>query len=656
MKRYVNLINTGILGLLLLIPSYASALNVGTDWTNTDKNLNTTGSITGDDITATGKITPSAEGVLYNQGGNNAVDTTIETKLSTQVVNISDWASLTTAITDISTDPISLVCNSIVTIPDGTSPTLLSNVTLEIKQGCNIKGVVGGGIETLVFNNAEVVSPDNVEWIGTDLVVTGLSGRVNTHWFSTSDTGAKINTALDASNNGVTIVVNPLDWFDKSYSTPIELIGTTATVEFPGVGDGTASYKAHYTGPDYAMWIGRSRMLVRGGFSIDFTGNGNTDVDGLVLTGSDSIVNDFISIAGALRYGIFVGSSTVAPYGNTFTGVVRISNSESDAIRFQNTGGGNPNTNTFSGRTVISNTLAAFPPESCTISQAAGVATVVHASHPYVEGDTVYISGAGDATYNGAHIVQSVLTDGSYTFTIDSTTASPATGTITATKLRVGVAFVDGYSNSFNSAYVQISAGNSFAVSADSGNPNTFNILNSETVNSILADTGTVQVGGGENFGLDPVNLNGGSTGNVDAAKNRAYFSMPYILMPQPAHHAYLESATTPGIYVTDGTGATAPFDEAGNIVIESTSIVTGGTTSKEWIVNFESDGGVRLRSSKSGAGVLVFEYQGSPIGSLTATPGSLSLNSLTTTGTYPMYIKRDTGTAGWQGLGTVYP
>jgi len=92
MKRYVNLINTGILGLLLLIPSYASALNVGTDWTNTDKNLNTTGSITGDDITATGKITPSAEGVLYNQGGNNAVDTTIETKLSTQVVNISDYS------------------------------------------------------------------------------------------------------------------------------------------------------------------------------------------------------------------------------------------------------------------------------------------------------------------------------------------------------------------------------------------------------------------------------------------------------------------------------------------------------------------------------------------------------------------------------------
>ena len=168
MKRYVNLINAGILGLLLL-PSYVSALNVGTDWTNTDKNLNTTGSITGGDITAAGKITPSAEGVIYNQGGNNAVDTTIENKLSTQLVNVSDWASLATALTDIGTTPTTLKCTGTITIPDGTTVSPPKTITFEPEQGCVVQGVAGGGVET--FAPLHYKHTPRLTWAGENVTI-----------------------------------------------------------------------------------------------------------------------------------------------------------------------------------------------------------------------------------------------------------------------------------------------------------------------------------------------------------------------------------------------------------------------------------------------------------------------------------------------------
>lgn len=64
------------------------------------------------------------------------------------------------------------------------------------------------------------------------------------------------------------------------------------------------------------------------------------------------------------------------------------------------------------------------------LSQTAGTATCVTASNHYLStGDTVWIYGATPDTYNGSHTV-TVSSTTQFTFSIDSSTTSPATGTI----------------------------------------------------------------------------------------------------------------------------------------------------------------------------------------------------------------------------------
>ncbi len=70
--------------------------------------------------------------------------------------------------------------------------------------------------------------------------------------------------------------------------------------------------------------------------------------------------------------------------------------------------------------------------ESVTISQSGGVATVVHTGHGMDTNDKVLIADASPAAYNGVKTITFVDTN-SYTFPIDSGTASPATGTIIST-------------------------------------------------------------------------------------------------------------------------------------------------------------------------------------------------------------------------------
>ena len=72
--------------------------------------------------------------------------------------------------------------------------------------------------------------------------------------------------------------------------------------------------------------------------------------------------------------------------------------------------------------------------DTVTISQAAGVATVVHTGHGMPDGNKVVIKGAtnGVDQYNGVKTITFVSAN-SYTYTLDSGTPSPATGTITAT-------------------------------------------------------------------------------------------------------------------------------------------------------------------------------------------------------------------------------
>lgn len=82
-------------------------------------------------------------------------------------------------------------------------------------------------------------------------------------------------------------------------------------------------------------------------------------------------------------------------------------------------------------QTVISSATAltdAQESEAVTITQAAGVATVTLAGHGYSVGSQVTISGATQEGYNvGAATILSVGTD-TFTYSVDSGTVSPATG------------------------------------------------------------------------------------------------------------------------------------------------------------------------------------------------------------------------------------
>lgn len=69
-----------------------------------------------------------------------------------------------------------------------------------------------------------------------------------------------------------------------------------------------------------------------------------------------------------------------------------------------------------------------------TISQTDGLATLMTSDpHDLKLGDIVKVSGANEGAYNGSHEVLVIPTDSSINFTVDSSTTSPATGTIVTT-------------------------------------------------------------------------------------------------------------------------------------------------------------------------------------------------------------------------------
>lgn len=71
---------------------------------------------------------------------------------------------------------------------------------------------------------------------------------------------------------------------------------------------------------------------------------------------------------------------------------------------------------------------------SVTITQTSGTATATTSTnHKLLVGDWVYIEGANESGYNGIVQVATVSSPLVFTYTVDSGTASPATGTITAT-------------------------------------------------------------------------------------------------------------------------------------------------------------------------------------------------------------------------------
>ncbi len=68
---------------------------------------------------------------------------------------------------------------------------------------------------------------------------------------------------------------------------------------------------------------------------------------------------------------------------------------------------------------------------SCTIARVGLVATVTAVAHGLAVGDEAYIDGANEVLYNGLQTVQTVPDADTFTFTVEGTPATPATGTIT---------------------------------------------------------------------------------------------------------------------------------------------------------------------------------------------------------------------------------
>ena len=82
------------------------------------------------------------------------------------------------------------------------------------------------------------------------------------------------------------------------------------------------------------------------------------------------------------------------------------------------------------------------------ISQVGGVATVIAVGHQMASGFDVTISGANEVDYNGTFTVIAIDED-TFSYVVPSTTASPATGTILCSSLRV-ILFLDAQEGGLN--------------------------------------------------------------------------------------------------------------------------------------------------------------------------------------------------------------
>jgi hypothetical protein len=90
--------------------------------------------------------------------------------------------------------------------------------------------------------------------------------------------------------------------------------------------------------------------------------------------------------------------------------------------------------NTIPGAGLLLNGLAS--PQSVTsITRTNLVALVTQTSHGLSVGDEVLIQGAGQIDYNGLQTVETVPTANTYTYALDSTPVTPATGTLTASAI-----------------------------------------------------------------------------------------------------------------------------------------------------------------------------------------------------------------------------
>lgn len=112
---------------------------------------------------------------------------------------------------------------------------------------------------------------------------------------------------------------------------------------------------------------------------------------------------------------------------------------------------------------------------SCTLSQAAGVATLSRTGHGFVNKQVIEISGATPSAYNGLHRVTYVDAN-TVTFPIDSGTASPATGTISCKTASLG--WTIAYTGTHKRVYEMGSGSLGFVLRVDdTGTPQAYGAL-----------------------------------------------------------------------------------------------------------------------------------------------------------------------------------
>jgi len=178
--------------------------------------------------------------IVYGIGGTDTIS------LSTTY-----GGDISAALADIGATPTTLICDSTVTWPDAETDTTPETLTLEVRQGCMVQGTAGGGTETLAFGKPPVVN-GNFQWVGANLVVTGLSYAEPEWWGDnttpgTTDMTAEIQAADDALTVEGTLQFNAGVYLFSSSLTPAGLH------TWQGLGSGVTELKSSYSGNNIVL-------------------------------------------------------------------------------------------------------------------------------------------------------------------------------------------------------------------------------------------------------------------------------------------------------------------------------------------------------------------------------------------------------------------
>ena len=170
MKKLLGL--AFLLGLVVGIVSEACAWNfrVGEDWTQSDKNFSTSGTL------ASGSQAVTGNSVISGTLTVGGVAVSSHGILGPSIYNNTDYSSISAAITAIGAVNASIlrICDSEV-LADGTSVTVTDNITLDLSCGGNIDGISGGGTETLTLEGPINLLLNNQPFLSNLVVINNCT-------------------------------------------------------------------------------------------------------------------------------------------------------------------------------------------------------------------------------------------------------------------------------------------------------------------------------------------------------------------------------------------------------------------------------------------------------------------------------------------------